>query len=102
MSSAGIESVSDFTTSIRKLLARGREVKPRGGVDPAITTKDFGDDLEGLTKGPQGPLNRNYASIETACRNIFYELSASTSINEAAFGEVWSLFDVLSILSDLG
>ena len=102
MSSAGVQSVEDYTASVRKLLARAQEVKPEGGVDPALTTQDFGVDLDTVINQPLGPLNRNYAAIETACRNIFYDLLSSTSIGEAAFGEIWNLFDVLSILSDLG
>ena len=102
MSSANVQSVDNFATAIQKLLARARQVKPEGGVEPVLTAQEFGEDLAEIRKQSQILLNRNYAAIETACRNIFYALLASTSIEEAAFGEVWNLFDVLSILSDSG
>ena len=102
MSSAGVQSVDGYTSSIKKLLAKAREIKPEGGVEPVLTTQDFGKGLDEIKERSQGPSNRNYAAIETACRNIFYDLLASTSVEEAAFGQVWNLFDALSILSDFG
>ena len=102
MSSVGVQSVDGYTRSIKKLLAKAREIKPDGGVEPVLTTLDFGEGLDEIRKRSQGLSNRNYAAIETACRNIFYDLLASTTIEEAAFGEVWNLFDALSILSDFG
>lgn len=102
MSSDGINSVDDFMASIKKLLARGQTAKPDGGVEPALTLQDLEGDIETIGEQSPGSVNRNYAAIETACRNIFYDVLASTSIEEPAFGEIWNLFDVLSILSDLG
>ena len=102
MSSEDVQSVDDFTSTIHKLLARARHLKPEGGVEPVLTTQDFGPDLHEIKNHSCGLSNRNYAAIETACRNIFYALLASTPIKEAVFGKVWNLFDVLSILSDLG
>lgn len=102
MSGDGVQSVSDFTTSIKKLLARAKEIKPDGGVEPVLITQDFGYGFEEIKKQPHGQSTRDYAAIETACRNIFYNSLASTSIEQAAFGEVWNLFDILSILSDQG
>lgn len=102
MSSSGVQSVDGFNISVKKLLRRAREIKPAGGIEPALTTQDFGTDLDEVKALSQSPLNRSYAAIETACRNTFYDLLASTSIEEAAFGQVWNLFDALSVLSDLG
>ena len=102
MSSVTVQSVDDFSTSIKKLLAKARELKPQGDVEPTLTTSDFGEVLAEVKELSQNTPGRSYAAIETACRNIFYASLASTSIEEAAFGEVWNLFDVLSILSDSG
>ncbi|KAL6718435.1 hypothetical protein ACLMJK_004525 [Lecanora helva] len=101
MPSAPVRSVDDYTKAIRKLLAKARKIKAEGGVEPVLTTQDFGSDFDEIKTLSRPPLNRNYAAIETACRSIFYESLASTSIEEAAFGQVWNLFDALSILSDL-
>lgn len=73
MPSASIRSVDDFTTSIRALLSKAQDNKPDGGVEPALTTQDFQGGIEDFGK-QNGPLNKDYASIETACRNIFYAL----------------------------
>lgn len=100
MSSAGVSSVENSTIAIRGILAKAHEVKPGGGVEPALTTQDLEGGAEELGK-QNGASNRGYAAIETACRNIFYALLASTSIEEPPFGEVWNLFDIISILSDL-
>ena len=102
MSSDGIQSVGNFTVSIRKLLVRAKENKPGGGIEPILTAQDFGECLSEVNKPSQGVPSRNYGPVETACRNIFYDALASTSIEQAAFGEIWNLFDLLSILSDQG
>ena len=41
-----------------------------------------------------------FAAIETVFRDKFYELLATTEIFDTAFGSVWHLLDVVSILSD--
>ena len=74
MSSAGIESVDDFTAVFKKLLARARDIKTNGGVEPALTTQDFEGVIEEIGHQSHGSINRKYAAIETACRNIFYGL----------------------------
>lgn len=73
MSSARVSSVEDFTTTIRDLLAKAQDIKPDGGLEPALTTQEFEGGIEELTK-QDGTSNKEYASIETACRNIFYAL----------------------------
>ena len=73
MSSAGVSSVDDFTIRIRNLLAKAQEFKPDGGVDPALTTKELGGDIEEFGNR-DAVSNKFYAAIETACRNIFYAL----------------------------
>ena len=73
MSNAGVSSVNDFTTKIRNLLAKAHEFKPDGGVDPALTSKELGGDIEEFGKR-DAVSNKDYAAIETACRNIFYAL----------------------------
>ncbi|KAL2048679.1 hypothetical protein N7G274_000591 [Stereocaulon virgatum] len=101
MSSVGIESVDHVTTVFKKLLTRARDIKPTGGIEPALTTQDFEGGIEEIRKHSRGSINLKYAAIETACRNIFYDLLASKSIGDPSFSEVWNLFDILSILSDL-
>ena len=102
MSSAEIKSVDEFTTLIQQLLAKAREVKPYGGLEPAVTIHYIGDGLNEIRRRSQDAISRDYAAVETACRNIFYDLVASKLIQDPGFSEVWNLLDVLSVLSDLG
>lgn len=73
MSIAGVHSVDEFTTTIKGLLAKAQKIKPDGSVEPALTTLQFEGGIEEFGK-QDGTLNKDYAAIETACRNIFYAL----------------------------
>ena len=73
MSSVGVNSVDCSTTAIKRLLAKARELKPNGGVEPALTAPEFDGGIEEIGKQSAGS-NKDYAAIETACRNIFYAL----------------------------
>jgi len=77
MPSAGVTFVDDYTAVIKKLLARAKEFKPDGQSEPALTAQEFEDGVEKVGGISQGPGNQSYASIETACRNIFYNLLVS-------------------------
>ncbi|KAL8658351.1 MAG: hypothetical protein Q9226_001061 [Calogaya cf. arnoldii] len=105
MSSAGIPSVDKLTTSLRKLLERSNELKPDGGIEPPLTSKNFNGDVETIIRHAEGGITTNtqdhYAALETACRNIFYDLLASTPIEDQAFSQIWNLLDIVSILSDI-
>ncbi|KAL8681411.1 MAG: hypothetical protein Q9186_002486 [Xanthomendoza sp. 1 TL-2023] len=105
MSSVGIASVDILTTSLKKLLERSNELKPKGGIEPALTATSFNGDVETITQRAEGGLAANaqdhYAALETACRNIFYDHLASTSIDDTSFSQIWNLLDIVSILSDI-
>ena len=78
MSSVGISSVEAYTTELRKLLARTNNVKANGGIEPALMASDFEGGIGDIGKLSAHGLNSNiqahYAAIETACRDIFYDL----------------------------
>ncbi len=80
MSSAGVNSVDQFTITIRTLLAKAQKIKPDGGVEPALTIQEFDGSIEGFGR-QDGTSNKDYAAIETACRNIFYTLLVRLSSN---------------------
>ena len=80
MPRAGISSVDTFTNLIKGLLAKALEVKPHGGVEPALTTQEFEGGVEEFSR-QDGASNRDFAAIETACRNIFYALLVRLSRN---------------------
>lgn len=78
MSSDGIASVDTYSRAIENLLEKARQIKPHNGSEPALTAADFGGMIEEV-----GDLSNrffltnsqaHYAAIETACRNIFYDL----------------------------
>ncbi|KAI4189482.1 MAG: hypothetical protein L6R41_001444 [Letrouitia leprolyta] len=105
MSSVGIDAVESFTESLEELLERSRNIKPDGGIEPALTSASFNGDVERISKKAEGGVSVNaqdhYAALETACRNIFYHLLASTSIDDISFGQTWNLLDIISVLSDV-
>lgn len=111
MPNIGVQSVDEFTAIFRKLLANATDVKPDGGVEPALIPQDVGVDIleeidlriKALRRPWHAPdVHPHYAPIETACRNIFYDNLVSKRIEEPAFGEVWNMFDVLSFMTDSG
>lgn len=73
MSSAGVKSVDHFTATIRSLLAKAHQIKPDGGVEPALTTRGLEGGIQDFRKS-SAVFNKDYAAIETACRNLFYAL----------------------------
>ena len=83
MSGSIIDAVNDFTAIIKRLLARAREVKPNGSIEPILTEHELGQGVQDFAERTQANSNQYlgkkssshfYATIETACRNIFYEV----------------------------
>ncbi|KAL8904332.1 MAG: hypothetical protein Q9207_003343 [Kuettlingeria erythrocarpa] len=105
MSSAGISSVDTFAESLTELLERARTIKPDGAIEPPLTSASFSGDVENIAKRAElssiATTQEHYAALETACRNIFYNLLASTSIEDDSFGQIWSLLDIITILSNI-
>ncbi|KAL9017440.1 MAG: hypothetical protein Q9185_005258 [Variospora sp. 1 TL-2023] len=105
MAIAGISSVHAFTDSLKELLDRSWRIKPNGGIEPALASASFSGDVENIAKranvGRSVTAQDHYAALETACRNIFYNLLASTSIEDESFVQIWNLLDIVTILSDV-
>lgn len=78
MSSNGIASVDTYARAIESLLDRARQKKPQNSSEPALTATDFGGMIEEIRRLSNNSFITNnqahYAAIETACRNIFYNL----------------------------
>lgn len=89
MSSHGVPSVDTYATAILSLLDTARNVKPDKHIEPTLTLSDFGGGIEEIGNLSNDSFTGNnqahYAAIETACRNIFYDLLVSrclgTSLN---------------------
>lgn len=105
------QAVDGFTSTFWNLLANARNVKPNGGVEPALNQQDVGIaeleeidlQIEALKRPWHTPDDHpHYAPIETTCRNIFYDVLVSKRIEEPSFGEIWNLLDILSFMTDTG
>ncbi|KAK1999863.1 guanylate kinase [Colletotrichum falcatum] len=107
-----VPGVVAFTELLGDLLSRSMEVKSAPTIEPALQKADFGDLDEQLGCVLMTPQQENgvgvaipnkaqqFATIETAVRNLFSNLIATTPIESPGFVKVWNLFDLLTILSD--
>lgn len=82
MSDADVESVKAYRQLVNDLLAKAAEVKPEKQIEPPLTEADLGGAIwhiprpEGDTETEQNQ-QANYAAVETAFREKFYELLVS-------------------------
>ncbi|KAG7290230.1 hypothetical protein NEMBOFW57_000228 [Staphylotrichum longicolle] len=108
--SHGVLGVAAAGTVLDTLLARADSVKQTPSIEPALEKSAF-DDLRRLLSDALGsdlsaeePADakkiQRFAVIETAVRDKFKSLIATTPIESPAFVQVWNLLDILSFLSD--
>ncbi|KAJ3532200.1 hypothetical protein NM208_g8548 [Fusarium decemcellulare] len=110
-------AVATFTTLLQELLSQAEKTKQTSTIEPGLNKSDF-ENLSGrvastaaelaTAEGGDGKVTneqakgRQFAIIETAARDIFSNLIATTTIDSPDFVRVWNLLDILSILSDDG
>ncbi|KAF5672866.1 hypothetical protein FHETE_3585 [Fusarium heterosporum] len=108
-------AIAAFSTLLQDFLSQAETAKSSPTIDPALRKSDF-DDLSGrVSKTAADVLSqtvgdvrsasdkgRQFAIIETAARNIFSHLIATTTIDSPDYVKVWNLLDILSLLSDDG
>ncbi|CAF3508127.1 unnamed protein product [Fusarium graminearum] len=108
-------AISAFTILLDDLLSQAERSKQSATIEPALRKSDF-DDLSGRitttaaevaspadeSAKPANDKGQQFAIIETAARNIFSHLIATTTIDSPDYVKVWNLLDILSILSDDG
>ncbi|RGP63371.1 nuclear matrix p84 [Fusarium sporotrichioides] len=108
-------AISVFTTLLEDLLSQAERSKQTATIEPALRKSDF-DDLAGRITTTAAEVaspaddrvksandkGQQFAIIETAARNIFSHLIATTTIDSPDYVKVWNLLDILSILSDDG
>ncbi|KAL8400265.1 hypothetical protein RB594_000594 [Gaeumannomyces avenae] len=105
----GIQAVADIGLVLIDLLRHAESVKLTASIEPPLEKSDFGDLNGQLTQvlpllksdSPPSVRTRQYGVIETAVRDIFGKLVATTSIESPEFVRVWNLLDLVSILSDM-
>ncbi|KAF4441499.1 hypothetical protein F53441_12012 [Fusarium austroafricanum] len=109
-------AIAAFTTLLEEFLSQAESAKQASAIEPALRKSDF-DDLSGRVSKTAADISspaadkdtpptinkgRQFAIIETAARNIFSQLIATTTIDSPDYIKVWNLLDILSILSDDG
>ncbi|CAM1502847.1 Fc.00g076230.m01.CDS01 [Cosmosporella sp. VM-42] len=114
MDNPGVPAVATFGSLLEQLLQQAATAKTVSTIEPALNKSDF-DDLSNRVSTAVSQLasqngtetseqirNRQFAIIETAVRELFSKLIATTKIENPDFVKVWNLLDILSILSDDG
>ncbi|KAJ4264774.1 hypothetical protein NW762_005017 [Fusarium torreyae] len=108
-------AIAAFEALLEEFLSQAETAKQTSTIEPALSKSDF-EDLSGRVSktaaevsGPTGEgantandKGRQFAIIETAARDIFSHLIATTTIDSPDYVKVWNLLDILSILSDDG
>lgn len=117
----GVPLVAGFRSLLNELLNEAAEVKPAPTIEPTLKKSNFsditgrissclsgngasdGDGNHGQDTGYQdASKTQQFAIIETAARDLFGQLIATTTIESPDFVKMWNLLDILSILSDDG
>ncbi|KXJ97428.1 THO complex subunit 1 transcription elongation factor-domain-containing protein [Microdochium bolleyi] len=107
-SESEVAQVSGFAVLLKEALQHARDVKPSTSIEPALTESNFETFLSRIPQvftetdsdAPATDKARQYAIVETAARDLFSTLVATTQIDTPEFVQVWNFFDILSILSD--
>ncbi|KAK5988864.1 THO complex subunit 1 [Cladobotryum mycophilum] len=113
----GVSAVSTFENLLKELLNEASAAKQQTAIEPALNKSDFNklydrvsssfsqpdaSGSEGDALPAEAVKARQFAIVETAARDLFDKLIATTQIESAEFVKMWNLLDVLSILSDDG
>ena len=122
MASTGSPLVETYARSIQLWLRKAKLVKHYSSIEPALPISEFDEQVQDIASirelASVNSQQVHYAAIETAIRNIFYDIlvcdhpcgdsqllieqQASTSIDQPSFCEIWNLFDIVVIVSDNG
>ncbi|KAK2863710.1 hypothetical protein FQN49_004073, partial [Arthroderma sp. PD_2] len=100
-----VRAVKVYRNVIHSLLEKAGKVKETPSIEPPLTEASLGDVIKHVLAGDDSAIRENslqtrYAAVETAFREIFYDLLATTSIDEPSFMQIWNLLDIVSIFSD--
>ncbi|KAL7941967.1 THO complex subunit 1 transcription elongation factor domain-containing protein [Trichoderma barbatum] len=111
----GVSAVGAFGRLLTELLDEASAAKQTTTIEPALAKSDFANIHDRVSsslrsKGastdnnasPDSLRTRQFALVETAARDFFSKLIATTSIDSPEFVKMWNLLDILSILSDDG
>ncbi|OJD18116.1 hypothetical protein AJ78_01834 [Emergomyces pasteurianus Ep9510] len=105
MAAEDIVSVKVYRQLVQDLLDKAAEIKKDCSIEPPLSDADLGDVIRRIQQDHENLLKEQsqqaqYAVAETAFREKFYDLLATTSIDEPSFIQIWNLLDTVSIFSD--
>ncbi|CAG8959381.1 hypothetical protein HYFRA_00001279 [Hymenoscyphus fraxineus] len=106
MAGQGVQAVGKFRELLEELLQEAEAAKPNGLIEPPLNKDDLGDISERVNSvflpvtSPEVRKRSQYAVVETAARDTFNDLLATTTIDTPEFMKLWHLLDIISILSD--
>ncbi|OJD28489.1 hypothetical protein ACJ73_00088 [Blastomyces percursus] len=100
-----IAAVKVYRQLVQDLLDKAAEIKKDCSIEPPLTDADLGDAIRRIQHDQESGLKEQsqqaqFAVVETAFREKFYDLLATTSIDESSFIHIWNLLDIISIFSD--
>ncbi|EHK21267.1 uncharacterized protein TRIVIDRAFT_113560, partial [Trichoderma virens Gv29-8] len=112
----GVSAVGAFGRLLTELLDEASAAKQTTTIEPALAKSDFVNIHDRVSSSltrpksagtennapPDTLRSRQFALVETAARDFFSKLIATTSIDSPEFVKMWNLLDILSILSDDG
>ncbi|ODH48390.1 hypothetical protein GX48_05482 [Paracoccidioides brasiliensis] len=101
MAGEDIAAVKAYRQLVQDLLDKAAKVKQDSSIEPPLNEADLGDAIRHIQSKEQSP-QAQYAVVETAFRQKFYALLATTSIDDPSFIQIWNLLDIVSIFSDNG
>ena len=78
MSIAGVPSVETYQNCLRELLHYGQRLRTTGSIEAQLKSDDVKGGIDRIGQLSRSPGNKSYAAIETACRNIFYNILVIT------------------------
>ncbi|KAH8683150.1 guanylate kinase [Tricladium varicosporioides] len=106
MANHGAQAVDAVGELLREILQRVEMVKQTNKVGSALKKTDLGEfyaKVEPIfpsTLSQEVKKRSQYAVIETAVRDTFNNILASTSIDAPSSVKLWNLLDIIAILSD--
>ncbi|KAF2724497.1 hypothetical protein K431DRAFT_217797 [Polychaeton citri CBS 116435] len=103
-SAVELQPVASVTDRLHGLLAHARDLKQSYTIEPALPSSELAAGVDTLQDDIDGSYDQVFRTntVETAARQIFYDLVTSTSIDSPNFVEVWNLLDILLLAGDRG
>ena len=83
MSITDANPVEEYSTAIKAALSKAHEAQPSGEIEPVLASHLLEECIGIIESAIQkdtatiGEARTNYAAIETACRDLFYNLIVS-------------------------